>query len=114
MDPVELFTPEFKRDPFPTYRILRDHHPVYRDPGSGDEPWPTLSLGIASPVGAVPVALRPKHVATIPCGRAFQAGGEEHTALPRVCGCLASVVRCRPRKLQADARALSGLRQAFR
>ena len=35
MEPVELFTPEFKRDPFPTYQILRDHHPVYRDPGSG-------------------------------------------------------------------------------
>ena len=35
MDPVELFTPEFKHDPFPTYRILRDHHPVYRDPRTG-------------------------------------------------------------------------------
>ena len=35
MDPVELFTPEFKRHPFPSYRILRDHHPVYRDPRSG-------------------------------------------------------------------------------
>ena len=35
MDPVELFTPAFKHDPFPTYRILRDHHPVYRDPRTG-------------------------------------------------------------------------------
>ena len=35
MDPVELFTPAFKHDPFPTYRILRDLHPVYRDPRTG-------------------------------------------------------------------------------
>jgi cytochrome P450 len=35
MDPVALFTPEFREDPYPTYRILREHHPVYRDPQTG-------------------------------------------------------------------------------
>ena len=32
MEPVELFTPEFQQDLYPAYRILRERHPVYRDP----------------------------------------------------------------------------------
>lgn len=35
METVELFTPEFQEDPYPTYRILREQHPVYQDPRTG-------------------------------------------------------------------------------
>ena len=31
IDPREFDTPEFERDPFPIYKRLRDHHPIYHD-----------------------------------------------------------------------------------
>ncbi|HJP41324.1 MAG TPA: cytochrome P450 [Dehalococcoidia bacterium] len=31
IDPREFDTPEFQRDPFPLYKRLRDHHPLYTD-----------------------------------------------------------------------------------
>ncbi len=31
IDPRVFDSPDFQHDPFPTYRELRDHHPVYRD-----------------------------------------------------------------------------------
>ena len=31
IDPREFDAPGFQRDPFPLYRRLRDHHPIYRD-----------------------------------------------------------------------------------
>ena len=31
IDPREFDGPEFRRDPFPLYKRLRDHHPIYQD-----------------------------------------------------------------------------------
>ncbi len=31
IDPREFDSPEFQRDPFPLYKRLRDHHPIYQD-----------------------------------------------------------------------------------
>jgi hypothetical protein len=33
---VDLFTPEFQRDPYPTYARLREHAPIYREPRFGN------------------------------------------------------------------------------
>ena len=31
IDPREFDQPAFQRDPFPLYKRLRDHHPIYHD-----------------------------------------------------------------------------------
>lgn len=33
---IDLFTPEFQRDPYPTYARLREHAPIYREPRFGN------------------------------------------------------------------------------
>ena len=34
MTPPDIFSPEFARDPYPFYRVMRDEHPLYLHPGA--------------------------------------------------------------------------------
>ncbi|UYB38262.1 cytochrome P450 [Streptomyces sp. Je 1-4] len=33
--PPDILSPEFAADPYPAYRILREHYPLFHDPGTG-------------------------------------------------------------------------------